>query len=80
MTARGTYVRTTKTAPRVFMDIKEPDWPAIIKKLNAMGYAKLQIALAANCTREWVYAMSRGRTPPWDVGAAVLKLVEVAEK
>lgn len=75
---RGAYARKTKTAPRVHREVTEPDWPAMINELVRSGYAKMQIALAANTTREWVYAMLRGTTPPWDVGVSVLRLVDVS--
>jgi hypothetical protein len=74
MSNAGYYTRKTKTAPRVHRDIERPDWTAVINGLIKAGYPKNQIALAANCTREMVYSMLRGNTPPWDVGAAVLRL------
>ena len=73
MTA-GWYVRKTRTAPLVCRQIVEPDWAAMIRDLNRRGYAKRQIALAIDSTREVVYSMLRGNTPPWHVGAALLLL------
>ena len=76
MTNRGYYVRKTHTAPLVCQQIVEPDWAAMIRELNRAGYAKRQIALATDSTREIIYSMLRGNTPPWHVGAALLLLVE----
>lgn len=76
MTSRGYYIRKTRTAPLVCRQIVEPDWAALIRELNRAGYAKRQIALATGSSREWIYAMLRGSTPPWHVGAALLLLVE----
>ena len=76
MTSRGYYVRKTRTAPLVCQQIVEPDWAGMIRDLNRRGYAKRQIALAIDSTREAVYSMLRGNTPPWHVGAALLLLHE----
>lgn len=73
---RGYYVRKTKTAPLVSRQIVEPDWAGMVRELNRRGYAKGQVALAAGCTREMVYSMLRGNTPPWTIGAALLLLHE----
>lgn len=76
MTNRGYYIRKTRTAPLVCQQIVEPDWAGMIRDLNRRGYAKRQIALAIDSTREVVYSMLRGNTPPWNVGAALLLLHE----
>lgn len=78
MTRPGQYVRKTKEAPRIWVNVARPDWAALINELVRFGYPKQQIAMATNSSKEMVYAMHRGSTPPWDIGQAVLALVEVA--
>lgn len=75
MTAPGAYIRKTKRAPRVYKDLEEPDWAALVNELVRHGYSKLSIATACNCSREWIYAMMKGRTPFWNTGQCLIKLV-----
>lgn len=70
------YVRKTRTAPLVCQQVVEPDWAEMVADLNRRGYAKRQVAVAIGSTREVVYSMLRGNTPPWHVGAALLLLYE----
>ena len=70
------YVRKTRTAPLVCQQVVEPDWAALVRDINRRGYAKRQVAVAIGSTREVVYSMLRGNTPPWNVGAALLLLHE----
>jgi len=75
-----TYVKKTRKAPRVFVGVARQDWAALINKLTRAGYPKNQIALGVNCTREMIYSMLKGHTPPWDIGQGILALVATIEK
>lgn len=74
------YVRKTRTAPLVCQQVVEPDWAALVRDINRRGYAKRQVAVAIGSTREVVYSMLRGNTPPWNVGAALLLLHEIVRR
>ena len=77
---RKGYVKKTKAAPRVFGLVPQHNWADLILELNRAGYPKNQIALGCNCTREMIYSMLKGHTPPWDIGQAVLVMIDIKHK
>lgn len=76
MTARGAYVRKTKTAPK--LTVAAVDWPAILWALGAKGYKLPEIGRLLDCGHCLVRSFrDKGTEPSYTQGRLILKLADM---
>ena len=62
------------------MDVPQVDFSGMVEALLRHGFPRMQIANAANCSRETIRSVRNGMMPSWHVGTAILKLHERVAK